>query len=183
MAQITYTLYNLLLVYLMVLIFCVLSHPFFKSIGLFFICITLLFYIVSFGGWFNYVLCFIYLGGILILFLYVTSILPAWRLPLSQLTSSIITYTLTILIIFKLPINLHHQATLQVETNFPVMFYSFVILKLLIVIFILMLISLVVSSSVVKKIRYPVRLILGFKLNKLLIFKIKNAHLKLILLI
>lgn len=60
----------------MLIFFFLTPHPFFSSLLLLGISLSILFFLNRFSNWINFIICLIYLGGVLILFVYISSITP-----------------------------------------------------------------------------------------------------------
>jgi NADH-ubiquinone oxidoreductase chain 6 len=98
-------------------IFMIISHPLLLSLLL--IVLTLLVIINSYNSnnimWFSFIICLIYLGGVLILFVYVSSFLPNFKVSTFYLGSFFFFWLINIFIFFN-EINLNYFVTLEFLT-------------------------------------------------------------------
>jgi NADH-ubiquinone oxidoreductase chain 6 len=95
----------------------IISHPLLLSLLL--IVLTLLVIINSYNSnnimWFSFIICLIYLGGVLILFVYVSSFLPNFKVSTFYLGSFFFFWLINIFIFFN-EINLNYFVTLEFLT-------------------------------------------------------------------
>lgn len=141
---------DIFLIVFSLMIFLISFNPFLRSISLLFICFRLLLIITSFGNWINYILCLIYLGGILVLFIYISSLIPNKK-----------NFTFSFLFIlfpfFTIVFTNYYSWNNDIFTQ--KLFFSYLFFKYLIVFLCFIILLLVIIRDYRKKIIYPLRLI------------------------
>ena len=136
------------------MIFLLSTRPFVSRIILLLIRFTLLFFILRFSNWISYVLCIVYLGGIIIVLIYISSLTPNTKNKISILIPLILGR-----FIIKINLNIY-RGIIQIE-NFIIVtkFYSIIFFKLWIFLLIFIIIILIFSRDLCKIFISPIRLI------------------------
>lgn len=131
------------------MVFFIITHPFYRSIILLIISLRVIIILNRFGNWVNYILCLIYLGGILILFFYISSLIPNVKFSFKN---SIFFF------FFFIPLGNFVNIDFF-ESNFIIIFYNFFIFKYFIIFLLFILLIILVSSDFSKEIISPMRLL------------------------
>jgi NADH-ubiquinone oxidoreductase chain 6 len=145
--------FNMILLYILMVIFLLTTGPFLRRLILLIICFSLLFILNSFSNWLNFILCLIYLGGIIIIFVYISSILPNKKNLI--IIFSWFPFTILLFFLFFNYLYIH-----RLDKFFSyIIFYSPILFKFWIFFLIFILCILLISSDLCKIFTTPLRLI------------------------
>lgn len=139
-----------------------LNHPLFLRINLLFLSLIVIINIIdrNYRRWFTILLCLIYLGGILILFVYISSFLPNIKSNINVSFYEIIILMLTIIIVciffkIRLPFSFFSIKRLRI-ININFIFIKKII-RFIFMIIIYMIIILIFSVYLISFNKFPLR--------------------------